>query len=126
MVERQGTQPVGHPGVCYRPRAVTASIGLPVRRAAERTRGRSTIATLAETIRAKIDAEVLRCERPEKLLGSTGDGSPCAACDMPILREQVEWRLWFDGVLTHRFHVACYRLWEAECLRRGWRKASRA
>lgn len=79
------------------------------------------MATLAATIRRKVDSGVLPRNRPARMVGSRGDRSPCIACDMPILPAQVELSFWPRTVLTHRLHLACHGLWEAECRRRGWR-----
>ena len=78
------------------------------------------VTAVAETIRRKLDAGQLPREPPKSLQAGRGDGSPCSACDRPIRREEHEWSFWANGVLTHRFHVACHRLWEAECRTRGW------
>lgn len=79
------------------------------------------MATLAATIRRKIDSGALLCERPARMVGGRGDGSPCTACDMPIVPAQVELSFRSRPALTHRFHLACHGLWEAECHRRRWR-----
>jgi hypothetical protein len=79
------------------------------------------VAALAERIRGKIDAGLLPPQPPKSLQAGRGDGSTCSACDRPIPRDDHEWSFWSGGVLTHRFHVACHRLWEAECRKRGWR-----
>src|SRR6185503_18970177 len=81
------------------------------------------MATLAETIHLKIDAGVLPRDQPARARVGSGGGSPCTACDMPILPAQVEWSFWSGPVVTHRLHLACHGLWERECRRRGWRAA---
>lgn len=83
------------------------------------------MATLADTIRDKIDAGVLPCERPAKALAARGDGSPCTGCDLPILPTQFEWSFWSGTVVTYRLHFDCHGLWETECRERGWQIASR-
>jgi hypothetical protein len=78
------------------------------------------VRTIRTIVRNKMDRGGLPRQRPEKTLGSYGAGEPCTACDMPIAPEQLQWSLlWSRKVVTHRFHVACHRLWEAECRRRG-------
>jgi len=79
------------------------------------------VTALAERIRAKIEAGVLPPQPPKSLQAGRGDGSPCTACDRPIPGDEHEWSFWSGGVMTHRFHVACHRLWESECRKRGWR-----
>jgi hypothetical protein len=53
-----------------------------------------------------------------------GDDFACTGCDEPILHAQVEWTLRDNDVVTHRFHVGCFGLWDAELCRRGVRRAS--
>jgi hypothetical protein len=78
------------------------------------------VTTIAATIAKKMDAGLLPREPPRSLQAGRGDGSPCSACDRPIRPEEHEWSFWSGGVLTHRFHITCHRLWEAECRKRGW------
>jgi hypothetical protein len=73
---------------------------------------------LGDVIRAKIEAGVLPRERPEKLFAGYGRDEPCTACEAPILSTQVEWSIWMDDHPTHRFHIGCHGLWDAE-LRSG-------
>lgn len=73
---------------------------------------------LGDMIRAKIDLGVLPLERPEKLFAGYGEGEPCAACGAPILRDQVEWSIRMRDRVTHRFHIGCHGLWEAELRKR--------
>ena len=78
------------------------------------------MATRVGTIRRKIDAGMLPCEPPEKMVGAPSDGGLCAACDAPIAPTEIALTFWSKTVQTHRFHLMCHRLWEMECRRRGW------
>jgi hypothetical protein len=91
------------------------------RRTAQRGKAEADdVGAVAAIIRRKLDAGLLPREPPKSLQAGRGDGSACSACDRPIRREDHEWSFWANGVVTHRFHVACHRLWEAECRTRGW------
>ena len=79
------------------------------------------MANLVATIRGKIDAGVLPCEPPEKMVGAPSDGRPCTACDTPITPTEIALTFWHKTLETHRFHLVCHKLWESECRRRGWR-----
>ena len=77
--------------------------------------------SLVATIRRKIEAGVLPCESPEKMVGGSSEGGLCAACDAPIASTEIALTFWSKTAQTHRFHLVCHRLWEVECRRRGWR-----
>ena len=79
------------------------------------------VATVESVLRRKLDAGLLPRQRPEKTIATYGAGEPCTVCDVLIGTTQVEWRLRSREAVTHRFHIACHRLWEAECLKRGYR-----
>ena len=74
---------------------------------------------LGDTIRMKLESGVLLRERPEKLMAGHGDDEPCSACDSPILRAQVEWSIGNNRSVTHRFHLGCFGLWQAEVRKLG-------
>ena len=80
---------------------------------------------LGDLIRAKIRAGILPLERAEKLFAGYGEEEPCTACGAPILRGQVEWSIRKDDLVTHRFHIGCHGLWEAELGKRGLMTADR-
>ena len=78
---------------------------------------------VATTIGAKIAAGRLPTWRPDLVFAGYGDDFACTGCDEPILHAQVEWTLRDDDAVTHRFHVGCFGLWDAELCRRGVRRA---
>jgi len=47
------------------------------------------MATLLGTIRRKIDAGMLPCDPPEKMVGGPSDGGLCTACDAPIAPTEI-------------------------------------
>ena len=75
----------------------------------------------AATIRAKIGSGILPSERPDNVFAGHGDAEPCTGCEKPILPAQVAWTLRNTREVTHRFHVGCFGLWDAELCRRGFR-----
>jgi hypothetical protein len=82
--------------------------------------------SLAEIVRDKLDAAVLRVDRPVKLWAGLGTGELCIACERPILPAQTEYELQYDdGRPTIRLHVGCYGLWQSELIRRGNVRADR-
>jgi hypothetical protein len=74
---------------------------------------------LGDAVRVKLDAGLLPYQRPEKMFGGYGHHEPCSVCDEPILPAQVEWSIGDTRTVTHRFHLGCFGLWEAEVRRRG-------
>jgi hypothetical protein len=64
---------------------------------------------------------------PLKMWGGPGIGQPCALCDKPILRGEVEYELegHIDGTLrSFRFHVVCQSVWQLECARADYLKST--
>jgi hypothetical protein len=76
--------------------------------------------TLADIIRAKLDAGHLPTVAPPKTWAGYGRGEPCSACGQPVFPAQVEYEF-DDGGQTCRLHAGCHGLWAAECRRRGHR-----
>jgi hypothetical protein len=74
---------------------------------------------VGEAICAKIDAGALPVERPDKIFAGHGENASCCVCDTEILPVQVEWSLRDGERVTHRFHLGCYGLWEAQLRKRG-------
>ena len=73
--------------------------------------------------RSKLDTGLLTAQRPEKTLLIRGEGARCAGCDEGIEPIEPQYAFFSNGVVTHRFHVACHAVWEAECRQRGWRSS---
>jgi hypothetical protein len=72
-------------------------------------------------IREKMDLGVLPSDHPSKMYAGHGTGEPCAGCETPILRAQVEYEFETPDGRAIRFHLGCAGLWEAERRRRGWK-----
>ena len=94
------------------------------REAVARASRRTQRANDAATIRAKMDSRILPRERPDKVFAGYGDAQPCTGCADPILPVQVAWTLRNSREVTHRFHVVCFGLWDAELSRRGIRRGA--
>ena len=68
-----------------------------------------------ERARAAIRAAMIPIRRPDRVWGGPGAGAPCAVCELPITRDQLE--LEFDQVGapdTLHFHIRCFAAWELE------------
>ena len=76
--------------------------------------------SLADTIRAKLDAGRLPREEHIKLWAGYGQNRPCVACEQVILRSQVQHELEFSDGRIVSMHIGCAGLYEAERRRRGW------
>jgi len=76
--------------------------------------------SIACRIRTKLDAGELPRRLPPKLWAGFGSGLTCDGCEEPILNAQVEYQVETDGDHSHRLHMGCAALWQAELLRRGW------
>ena len=73
------------------------------------------MSALREVIRMKMEARELPSQPSSRFTAARGEGQPCSVCGAQIRRTETEWSV-SDDVLTHRFHVACYREWEAELI----------
>jgi hypothetical protein len=65
-------------------------------------------------IAAKLLAEELPKEPPGATLTGTGSGTPCDACDAPILPADVECACEFPLHSALRFHVECFTEWRRQ------------
>ena len=70
--------------------------------------------SLADKIRNKLDSHLLPTEEPWKTWAGYGQGMPCAGCDTPILKAQVEYELIMEDETRFRLHIGCHGLWVAE------------
>jgi hypothetical protein len=72
-------------------------------------------ALVQELVRRRITNRRLPLGRAVGVREMSGDGQPCDACDVPITRGEtlvlaivsLEWK-------SVRFHMDCYRAWDAE------------
>ena len=74
---------------------------------------------LGEAVRAKMRSGTLPRDCPDKIMAGHGQAAPCTVCDTAILPAQVEWSFRDRRGVTHRFHLGCYALWEAELRKAG-------
>jgi hypothetical protein len=75
-----------------------------------RIRGGSEADELAASIRIKIDAGLLPRKPPAKIWAGQGTGQMCAACDLPIQPDQVEYE--FEDRQRFRMHLRCAAEWQ--------------
>jgi hypothetical protein len=70
-----------------------------------------------QQIREAIEARKLPSHAPTRLWAGSGTGAPCALCDRPVGRNEVEYELEFfsdEGRLAARnprVHVKCFLAW---------------
>jgi hypothetical protein len=82
---------------------------------------------LADRIRDKLNVGLLPQVAGQRVSRGYGRGEPCSACGVAILPAQAQFELdAYVGSTTYRFHLGCYGLWQAECLRRGGRRKGAA
>jgi len=77
---------------------------------------------LAETIRHTLGTGALPARDPGQVRLGYGRGQLCSACGRSMPASEPEYEFEADDGGTVRFHLECYRLWEAESRRRGWRR----
>ena len=80
------------------------------------------MSSLGETIRARLRAGHLPYRRPQHTYAGHGSGASCSGCTVPILAAQVEYKFEMASGEQFRLHIGCHGLWEAECIRQGWRR----
>jgi len=70
----------------------------------------------------KVGSGALPCEPPTRVWGGPGTGTPCALCDEPVPKTEVEYELQFPtdepGVPKppRCFHFHCHAAWSKVCL----------
>ena len=77
-------------------------------------------------IAARLRVAVLPHYRSQRTFGGRGEGTPCACCDEPIAREEVQYDVEQhdaaggnvpEQVRSIPMHLHCYRLWVEESTR---------
>ena len=73
-----------------------------------------------QLIQSRIDSGQLPRSRNYEVFGRKGDELPCACCDEPITRPEIEYDVEFSSdtgaVATLPMHAFCYRAWrEVSC-----------
>ena len=69
---------------------------------------------LLNIIREKILRGALPKEHCRMTWYGPGTGGICAACELPIMADEVEVECDLPGGGTMRFHVRCYQIWSEE------------
>ena len=67
-------------------------------------------------IRARIISDRLPHAEEYRISGRTGDRSPCACCDKPIVSDQRLYKLELNDGRTFSMHLYCYDNWRQESL----------
>jgi hypothetical protein len=77
-------------------------------------------AAIRELARRVIQREEIPNRAPDHLWGGYGTGIPCAICDLPVRKEEMEFELEFvfDSaelcVAVYHLHNGCFTVWESE------------
>src|SRR6266481_3910130 len=75
---------------------------------------------LREKARAAINAGKVPTTRPDRTWGGPGVGAPCAVCDLPVTKDELEFEIQFShngdnpGLDKYHVHVRCFAAWEFE------------
>jgi hypothetical protein len=75
---------------------------------------------LREKARAALRAEKIPNRKPDRTWGGPGVGAPCAICDLPVKRDELEFEVQFDhdrdnqGLDKYHVHTRCFAAWELE------------
>jgi hypothetical protein len=75
---------------------------------------------LREKARTAIQQGRLPSRRPDRTWGGPGVGAPCSICDLPVMKDQLEFEIEFahdgdsPGLDTFHVHVRCFAAWEFE------------
>jgi hypothetical protein len=74
---------------------------------------------LRDKARQAVEQRKVPNRSPDRLWGGPGVGAPCAVCDRPVEKAEMEFEIQFarDGSTTPYFdvfhvHTRCYALWE--------------
>jgi hypothetical protein len=75
---------------------------------------------LREKVRQKLQEEKLPSRPPDRLWGGPGVNAPCAVCDQPVSKSEMEFEVQFkqDGKApspafdVFHAHTRCYAVWE--------------
>ena len=73
----------------------------------------------------KVAREVLRAgklprQKPDHTWGGPGVGAPCAVCEKPVTRDELEYEVQFahdgasPGLDKYPLHLRCFAVWELE------------
>jgi hypothetical protein len=77
-------------------------------------------AVIRELTRRIIKREGIPNRPPDQIWGGYGTGLPCAICDLPVRKDEMEFELEFvvDSaelcVAVYHLHNGCFTVWESE------------
>jgi len=71
-------------------------------------------ATRRQKIRDRLADGCLPNDKIGRVSATYGTGEACDACSLPVLTEQVLYRLGRLGVGELKFHNACFAIWKVE------------
>ncbi|PYM19616.1 MAG: hypothetical protein DMD78_24185 [Candidatus Rokuibacteriota bacterium] len=74
---------------------------------------------LREKVRIVIRDGKLPNRHPDRTWGGPGVGAPCAVCELPVTRQQMEFEIQFArdnpaGLDKYHVHTRCFAAWELE------------
>jgi hypothetical protein len=78
---------------------------------------------LRDKARAAVREGKIPSLRPDRTWGGPGVGAPCAICELPVTKEEMEFEIQFvrdgdnPGLDKFHVHIRCFAAWEFE--RRG-------
>ena len=75
---------------------------------------------LRQQARAAIQSGKMPAHRPDRTWGGPGVGAPCAICEKPVRRDELEFEVQFahdgdtPGLDKFHLHLRCFAAWEFE------------
>ncbi len=75
---------------------------------------------LREKAREAVQAGKIPARRPDRTWGGPGVGAPCAICELPVGRDELELEIEFahdgdnPGLDKFHVHIRCFAAWEFE------------
>jgi hypothetical protein len=75
---------------------------------------------LRQKARSAIENGRLPVCQPDRIWGGPGIGAPCAVCDLPVKKEEVEFEIQFErngakpSLDRYHVHIRCFAAWEFE------------
>ena len=77
-------------------------------------------ASLREQARTAIQNSKLPSRAPDRTWGGPGIGAPCAVCERPVTKAEMEFEIEFShdgsnpGLDKFHLHIRCFAAWEFE------------
>lgn len=77
-------------------------------------------AILRQKAREAVQTGKLPARRPDRTWGGPGTGTPCAVCELPVQRDEMEFELEFardsgaPGLDKYHIHIRCFAAWQFE------------